>query len=66
MVQYRHKKHGRIYEVISDHALLQCSSAPQIEEMFEDDLWIVYRNIETGAVFVRPAAEFEKRFDPTE
>lgn len=59
MPQWRHKKRGTVYEIISDSAALQCSCAPNVEEMFDDDTFTVYRSVTTGAVYVRPTAEFQ-------
>lgn len=56
---YRHKKRGTIYEVLTDAASLQCSAAPEFENAFQDDSWTVYRNIKTGAIWIRPTEEFQ-------
>ena len=64
---WRHKVRGSVYEILIDDASLQCSAAPAFEEMFEDDNWIVYRNVDTGAFSVRPTAEFhDGRFEKIE
>jgi hypothetical protein len=63
-MRYRHKKRGTIYEVVTIDASLQCSAAPAFEHQFEGDNWTVYRNITTGAVWVRPTEEFfDGRFE---
>jgi hypothetical protein len=62
--RWRHKKRGTVYEVITDVASLQCSAAPDFEAAFEDDNWTVYRNVDTGAIYVRPTEEFlDGRFE---
>ena len=64
MATYRHKKRRAVYEVITEYASLQCSAAPEFESKFEDDYWTVYRNIKTGAIWVRPTEEFmDGRFE---
>lgn len=64
---WRHKKRGTVYEIFTDSASLQCSVAEDFERMFEDDSWTVYRNIETGHVWVRPTEEFlDGRFERIE
>ncbi len=61
---WRHKKRGTVYEILSDKASLQCSAASDFEEMFEGHDWTVYRNIKTGAIWVRPTEEFmDGRFE---
>ena len=62
---YRHKKRGTVYEIVTNNAFLQCSAAPEFEQMFGDDTFTVYRNVHTGAIFVRPTKEFDDgRFEP--
>jgi hypothetical protein len=56
---YRHKKRGTTYEIVTFHASMQCSAAPEFEQMFDDDVWTVYRDTRTGAIYVRPTPEFE-------
>lgn len=64
---WRHKKRGITYEVMADQASMQCSAAPEFERLFDDEDWIVYRNITTGLVWVRPAPEFlDGRFERVE
>lgn len=58
------KARGSTYLVIYDQATLQCSSALQLEQQFEDDHWIVYQSDVTGLVYMRPRAEFlDGRFE---
>lgn len=67
MPRYRHKKRGTVYEVLTEYASLQCSAAPEFEEMFDDENWTVYKNVETGAVWVRLTMEFmDGRFEKLE
>jgi hypothetical protein len=67
MTKWRHKKRGTTYEIISDVVSLQCASAPEFEDMFAEDYWTAYRNVETGATYVRPTAEFlDGRFEKIE
>lgn len=62
---WRHKKRGTVYEIVDAYASLQCSAAPEFEQMFEDDHWTIYRNVATGAVWMRPTPEFiDGRFEP--
>jgi hypothetical protein len=62
--RWRHKKRGTIYEVITHDASLQCSAAPEFEQLFDDDTFTVYRSIRTGAVYIRPTPEFmDGRFE---
>jgi hypothetical protein len=64
MPRWRHKKRGTIYEIVTDGAMLQCSAAPDVEKAFENDTWTVYRNIATGAIYIRPTEEFlDGRFE---
>jgi hypothetical protein len=58
MERWRHKTRGHVYEVLTHKACLQCSAAPDIEATFWNDNWTVYRNVNTGAVWVRPTEEF--------
>ena len=61
---WRHKKRGTLYEIITANAGLQCSAAPNFEEMFEDDGFVVYRSIKAGSYHIRPAPEFvDGRFE---
>ena len=62
--RYRHKKRGRVYEVITDAASVQCATMPEIEDVFDDDTWTVYRDVVTGSWYVRPTEEFlDGRFE---
>ena len=56
---WRHKKRGTSYEVLHNTASLECASEPQFERMFEDEHWIVYRNLRTASIHVRLEQEFE-------
>lgn len=61
---WRHKKRGTVYTVLFDAASLQCASAPEFETLFDDDHFVVYQNVRTSAVYVRPAPEFfDGRFE---
>lgn len=62
--RWRHKKRGTVYEIITTMASFQCAAAPEIEANFEDDVFTVYKNVETGAIWVRPTEEFmDGRFE---
>ena len=62
--KWRHKKRGVVYEIVTDTASIQVSAAPELEQMFEDDMWVVYKNLSTGAHWVRPREEFlDGRFE---
>lgn len=64
MTNWRHKRRGMIYEVVTEHCSLQCSAAREFERMFDDDSWTVYRNVATGMIYVRPTKEFmDGRFE---
>jgi hypothetical protein len=64
MSLWRHKKRGTVYEIITDHATIQCSTYPDFEEKVGDAAWTVYRNIKTHAIYVRPTKEFlDGRFE---
>jgi hypothetical protein len=61
---WRHKKRGTTYEIITQGASLQCATWPEMEDMFDDDTFTVYRNVDTGAIYVRPTPEFmDGRFE---
>jgi len=62
--QWRHKKRGTVYEVVTHDASLQFASAPEIEETCDDLTFTVYRSLDTGAMYVRPTEEFmDGRFE---
>lgn len=62
--KWLHKKRGTTYEVVTDTAGLQCSAAQDFEDLFAEDCWTVYRNVATGAVWVRLTEEFlDGRFE---
>jgi hypothetical protein len=64
---WRHKKRGTVYEIITQDASLQCATWPEMEEMFDDDTFTVYRSINTSAIYVRPTPEFmDGRFEKVE
>ncbi len=64
MAQWKHKKRGTMYEIITDVASIQCATDASIEEKYGDDNWAVYRNIHTGAIYVRMTDEFlDGRFE---
>jgi len=58
MKLYTHAKRGGLYEIVSGSARLQCSTAPEFEEQLGKAHWTVYRNVDTGAVYVRLTDEF--------
>ena len=61
---WRHKVRGHVYEIITATASLQMACDPAIEAQYEDDDFVVYRNIENGAVWIRPTEEFiDGRFE---
>jgi hypothetical protein len=69
-MKWRHKQRGTMYEIVTFNASLQCSTAQEFEDRFKDKGWTVYRNIETGSIFVRPTEEFldgrfEQEFEQT-
>jgi hypothetical protein len=62
--KWRHKRRGMVYEVLFDRAFIQCSAAPEVEERFDGDSWIIYQNVNTKAVYFRPREEFaDGRFE---
>lgn len=62
--QWRHKKRGVVYEIVTSTASMQCASAPAFEGLFKDSKWTVYRNVATGGVWIRLTAEFmDGRFE---
>ncbi len=61
---WRHKKRGTVYEIVTEHAHLQCSSEPDMEHRWDDEAFVVYRNTKTAAYYVRPYQEFfDGRFE---
>lgn len=61
---WRHKKRGTVYEIVTENASLQMSSDLDIEHRWDDEAFVVYRNIKTGAMYVRPYMEFfDGRFE---
>jgi hypothetical protein len=61
---WRHKKRGTVYEILTSDAVLQCATQPEIEDTFEQHKWTVYRNIHSGAIYVRLTVEFmDGRFE---
>jgi hypothetical protein len=64
MSRWRHKNRGTVYEIITTTALMQCATRADIEQMFEKDMFTVYKSIETGQIWLRPTAEFmDGRFE---
>jgi len=62
--KWRHKKTGGTYEIVGENAALQCSSYPEVEAALEDDVFTIYRNVRTGALYIRPTEEFmDGRFE---
>ncbi len=54
---YKHIKSGGLYEIIAEDATLEADFTTVV----------VYQNVETGAIWVRPVGEFfDGRFEPTE
>lgn len=67
MTLWRHKKRGTVYEVITDHAHIQCASEPVIEDMVGNVEWTVYRDVKNWSIWVRRTAEFlDGRFERIE
>lgn len=65
MSAWRHKKCGTVYEIVTEQASLQCSLEPGIEHRFGGEEFVVYRDVNTGAYFVRSYQEFfDGRFEP--
>jgi hypothetical protein len=63
-MQWRHKKRGTVYEIVTETASLQCSCDPATEHRFDDEVFVVYRNVKTLAYYVRPYQEFfDGRFE---
>jgi hypothetical protein len=63
-VLWRHKERGLVYEILTDNAFLECSQTPALEVAFYTIAWTVYRNINTGGVWMRPTREFlDGRFE---
>jgi hypothetical protein len=61
---WKHKKRGPTYEILHDNASLQCATAEEFEQQFEDEDWIIYRNTATGSINVRLREEFlDGRFE---
>lgn len=61
---WRHKKRGTVYEIITDHASVQCSSYQNFEDTFAETPWTVYRSVNTHHVYIRPTEEFlDGRFE---
>jgi hypothetical protein len=65
--QWRHKKRGTVYEIVTQDASVQCSANPVFEAAFDGEAWTIYRNVKTGAFWVRPTEEFfDGRFERIE
>ena len=56
--RYTHNKRGGLYEVITDKALLQCSTDQALEDTYETQHWTVYRGLHSNMVFIRLTVEF--------
>lgn len=56
--EFEHNKSGGKYVVVTSDAFLQCSTEPEFEVKFGESRWTVYRNIETGAYYIRLTDEF--------
>ena len=59
---WRHKKRGTVYRVLHDNAPMQ---EEQTEgRRFDDEPMVVYQDVASGAVYVRPVVEFyDGRFE---
>jgi hypothetical protein len=61
---WRHKKRGTTYEVTQVDQSLQCATNENFEEAFDDEYWVSYRSIDTGAKYLRLTNEFiDGRFE---
>jgi hypothetical protein len=61
---WKHKVRGHVYEIVSETASLQMSCDPEVEARYENDDFVVYRNVKNGAVWIRPTEEFmDGRFE---
>ena len=59
---YRHKKRGSTYEI-----LYEAAKASSVIVALDNMTMVVYRNVDDGRVWVRPAIEFfDGRFEPLE
>lgn len=62
--QWRHKKRGGLYALLDTQTKLECSTAPEFEDCFRDDVWPLYRSSD-GHLYVRLVKEFaDGRFEP--
>lgn len=55
---WRHKKTGGLYEIVHERADIQCSTAPEFEAMFEDEVWVAYKPITGHSLYFRLYSEF--------
>jgi len=59
-MRYRHKKRGSVYEIIYDAATMQNST----DRSHDGELVVVYQNVDSLEVYVRPYREFhDGRFE---
>lgn len=62
MTVWRHKKRGTLYRVLIDDVTMQTKVM-----VLDDEPAVVYRDLETYRVYVRPTAEFyDGRFEATD
>lgn len=59
MAVWRHRKRGCVYTIVTHEASMQCSEHPEIEGAYPMCGWTVYKNVETGAIWIRPTKEFQ-------
>lgn len=62
--KWHHKRRRTVYEVIVQRVVLQCAGEQKFEDMFLQDVWTVYRDVDSGHHYVRPTKEFlDGRFE---
>lgn len=61
MCSWMHKKTGKVVDVITHDAFMQCSTAPEVEARFDQQTWTVYTH--DGVTYFRLTSEFKERFD---
>lgn len=61
---WRHKKRGGVYEIVHTRADVWISSYPEIETLFEGEVWVAYKPIDGHALYFRLYGEFaDGRFE---